>query len=105
MYIDTKQVNTEKEYGQHIFDSRIIEKDKKEVKTVLIDKDKIENVITLYKHNIMVICSICYAQNNKEIEIEGIPTEISGDSLYIIVNNEKKSIKLSSITDFKISTF
>ncbi|CCY08086.1 unknown [Coprobacillus sp. CAG:698] len=104
MFINTVQENKNFETGKKKFDSRFVKKqvETKEIRTILIDKSKIENVVVLYKHNMPVVCEISL----DDIVYEGIPTDIfitpDKQELDVLVNEEHIKVDLSKIRDFKI---
>ena len=104
MFINTVQDNNNFETGKKKFDSRNSKKQvvTKEIKTILLDKSKIENVVILYKHNMPIVCEISL----DDVVYEGIPTDIfvspEKQELDVLVNEEHIRIDLSKIRDFKI---
>lgn len=104
MFINTVQDNNNFETGKKKFDSRNSKKQEisKEIKTILIDKSKIENVVILYKHNMPVVCEISL----DDTVYEGIPTDIfispDKQELDVLVNEEHIKVDLSKIRDFII---
>lgn len=60
--------------------------------------DKLKNICVLYSHDMPILCKISY---NDKI-IEGVPSYIDGNNLYIYVKGNQVIIDILEITDFKI---
>ncbi len=98
MFINTVQTDSNFETGKTHYDSRVPKKEIKQTETILIDKEKLQNVITLYTHNMPILCSLTLDDGN----IEGIPTNIINNELDLLVKDSHIKIDLSKIRDFKI---
>lgn len=98
MFINTVQTESNFKTGKTHYDSRIPKTEEPKIETILIDKEKLQNVITLYTHNMPILCLITLDDET----IEGIPTNIENNELDLLVKNSHIKINLSKIRDFKI---
>lgn len=102
MYINNPIESGNYETGDYYYDSLKSKQKKvcKEVKTIYIDIDKIDNACVLYKHNIPILFEITL---DNEV-IEGYPSSLDKDEGYFILvyNNTFRKIQLADIRDYKI---
>ena len=103
MFINTVQANNNFETGNNSYDSRVTKRKKAQTENeiILIDKEKLMNIITLYSHNMPVTCLL----KCKNEEVIGIPTNISGDEVDVIVDSDHVKVKLCNILELNILKF